>query len=273
MTPATRFDHDTSLEHLGDGTYERSVDPHWWVDRGPHGGYLAALIMRAMKAEVGDGTRAARSISVHFLRPPNTDPVTITTRVERRGRTMSAVSARLLQGDDTMALALGQFSPPWEGLTYSELTMPEVPAPEDVPPLPRIDGVTPPFFDNFDARAVLGDVPFSASDAALSGGWIRTAVERPLDEVAATVIMDAWPPSIFPLLSGPAPVPTVDFTVHFRSALPPAPSAAQDHYLAAFRSQVAQEGFLVEDGELWSRRGVLVVQSRQLAVMLRPPRR
>ncbi|MGZ4786392.1 MAG: hypothetical protein ACXV5S_12035 [Acidimicrobiales bacterium] len=35
-----------------------------------------------------------------------------------------------------------------------------------------------------------------------------------------------------------------------------------------FRSTVASDGFIEEDGELWSRDGTLLAQSRQLAVFL-----
>ncbi|MGH2737093.1 MAG: hypothetical protein ACRDKZ_16060 [Actinomycetota bacterium] len=47
--------------------------------------------------------------------------------------------------------------------------------------------------------------------------------------------------------------------------------AASDFCLAIFRSEVAHDGFFVEDGEMWSADGRLLAESRQLAVMLRAP--
>jgi acyl-CoA thioesterase len=41
-----------------------------------------------------------------------------------------------------------------------------------------------------------------------------------------------------------------------------------DYVLAVFRSRYASEGFVEEDGEIWSPDGQLLAQSRQLAVML-----
>jgi hypothetical protein len=36
----------------------------------------------------------------------------------------------------------------------------------------------------------------------------------------------------------------------------------------AFRTRTAREGFLEEDGEIWSADGTLLAQSRQLAIFL-----
>jgi acyl-CoA thioesterase len=73
---------------------------------------------------------------------------------------------------------------------------------------------------------------------------------------------------VFSRLSHPLPTPTVDLTVHFRRPLPVPGARADDLYLAIFRAGVAADGFIVEDGDIWSERGELVAQSRQLAVMM-----
>jgi hypothetical protein len=73
---------------------------------------------------------------------------------------------------------------------------------------------------------------------------------------------------VFSRLSQPVPTPTVDLSVHFRHTLPLPDAGADDLYLSIFRAGVAADGFLVEDGEIWSERGELVAQSRQLAVMM-----
>jgi acyl-CoA thioesterase len=45
----------------------------------------------------------------------------------------------------------------------------------------------------------------------------------------------------------------------------------EDYVLASFRTNVVAEGFLEEDGEIWTREGVLLAQSRQLAAVLPAP--
>jgi acyl-CoA thioesterase len=63
-----------------------------------------------------------------------------------------------------------------------------------------------------------------------------------------------------------AGVPTVDLTVHFRAAWP-ADLDPSDFALVVFRSRLARDGFVEEDGEVWTRSGVLLAQSRQLALL------
>ncbi len=57
--------------------------------------------------------------------------------------------------------------------------------------------------------------------------------------------------------------PTIDLTVHIRAV--PAPGMLRCH----FRSRAVQDGMFEEDGEIWDSAGVLVAQSRQLALLPR----
>ena len=61
-------------------------------------------------------------------------------------------------------------------------------------------------------------------------------------------------------------VPTIDLSVHFRAPMPPA-ARPDDPYLCVFRSQIARDGYVEEDGEIWTRDGILLAQSRQLALL------
>lgn len=264
---STAFDQDTALLRTEEGLFEGRVGDRWWVERGPHGGFLAALLMRAITESIDDHKRAARSFTTHFIAPPERGPVLIATKLERVGRSRTSFSARMEQDGRTIALALAAFSAPWTSVEYSDIAMPEVPPPDDAPEVPTQD-LAPRFFRNFEARWAVGDPPFTRSDRALSGGWIRLAEPRVIEPVALAAIADGWVPSVFPKLSRPVTVPTVDLTVHFRRTLPLPDAADDDFYLTIFRSGVAADGFFVEDGDIWSERGELIAQSRQLGVMM-----
>ena len=105
----TTFDADTGVERVGADRFRANIDPKWWVIRGPNGGYVAAILQRAMTETVGDRARPARSLTVHFLTPPDAGPVDIETRVEREGRSLTSTSARLVQGGRLIATAVGAF--------------------------------------------------------------------------------------------------------------------------------------------------------------------
>ena len=51
-TTVTRhaFDRDTAVEQVGDGAFTARVAPRMGVPRGPNGGYIAAIVLRAMEA-------------------------------------------------------------------------------------------------------------------------------------------------------------------------------------------------------------------------------
>src|SRR5438270_11831615 len=104
---ATAFQRDTAVVRAADGSFTGTVSEGWRAGRGPHGGYVAAMILRAAMAGVDDADRRPRSLTVHYARAPAPGPVRIAVTVERAGRSLSTVSARMDQDGELMALALG----------------------------------------------------------------------------------------------------------------------------------------------------------------------
>jgi acyl-CoA thioesterase len=265
------FDADTAVEDLGGGRFGATMSERWWVGRGPNGGYVAAMVLRAIQMAAGD-QRAPRSLTVHFLRSPAAGPVELAVTVEREGGRATFLSARMTQGGETQATALAILS---EDLSddqgFSDLQMPDagepgelhVADPDAAPMIPRM-------LQNYRARPALGEEAFSGGRPR-NGAWIRTREPHLLDAPLAATLLDTWFPASFIHLERPQPAPTLDYTVHFRSPLPPPDASPEDPYLVAFRSGLARHGFFEEDGELWSADGVLLAQSRQLALLL-PPR-
>lgn len=268
--PETRFDRDTAVVPCGEAAFTARIDRGWWIVAGPNGGYLAALVLRALEAAVADPGRAVRSLTLHYLRPPREGPARVETRLERVGRTLTTATARLLQEDRLSVLAVAAFATARGGPELHHAAMPEVAPPESLPLL-ETSQVPIPMRERFESRPAVGSWPGPAGGReALTGGWIRPVEPRPLDAPLVAALTDAWPPAVFssaelaPVASG---VPTIDLTIHFRAPLPLAGHREDDFVLGVFRSREAREGFVEEDGELWSRDGVLLAQSRQLALL------
>lgn len=272
----TRFDEDTALTRLstgaageatGEATFEGRVGSSWRVARGANGGYVAALLLRALQLTLNDPARPPRSLTVHYLAPAEEEPFRIETRIERSGRTLATVSARLIQGSTVAALALAAFGATRPSISFGEAQMPDIPPPESLPALfPPTPGA-PSFSQQYDYRWALGDPPFSGSNSARVGGWLRLAQPRVVDALLAAAMLDAWMPCVFPRLREPISAPTIDLTVHFRTQLPLSTAQPADYLCAVFSSRLAADGYFEEDGELWSRDGQLLAHSRQLAML------
>ena len=265
-----RFERDTAVVRRDETTFEANLDEGWWVMRGPNGGYLAAIVLRALAAAVDDPVRAPRSVTVHYTSPPEAGALTITTAIERVGRSLTSCSARLTQGDRLVALAIAAFSAPRPGPEFCDLHPPDVPLPEalerlDVPP------EAPPIAYRWDTRWAIGRPPRPGKPLAreaVAGGWIRLEEPQPLDAPAVAAVTDAWIPPIFSRTDELLAVPTIDLTVHFRAPLPQPGLDPDGFVLAVFRTNVAADGFMEEDGEVWAPDGTLLAQSRQLAALL-----
>jgi acyl-CoA thioesterase len=262
----SRFADDTAITPLGDSRYAATIDRGWWIERGPNGGYLAAIVLRAIVAEVADPARRPRSLTLHYLRPPVEGPCEVVVVVERAGRGLTTASVRLRQDGRDCILGLAALGVERPGQTFDDQRAPEVAPPEDLPAR-RIDpAVSIPIQHRYDTRHALGSPPFVPGPEAMTGGWIRTVDDDPVDEILLAALTDAWPPAAFSRLEGRVGVPTIDLTIHFRHA----PSGEAGWSLVRFRTSVAADGYLEEDGEVWSADGRLLAQSRQLAVVLTP---
>ncbi|MEM9173775.1 MAG: thioesterase family protein [Myxococcota bacterium] len=270
-----RFDRDTALTPTGPGRFRVEVNRGWWIIRGPNGGYLAAILAKAAAATIDDSGRPLRSLTIHFLRPPQEGPAEVEAVVERAGRTVTTVSVRLVQNGKVQAIATAAHAVPREMPGFVHAVMPDVPPPSACAPRvrPAIEG-GPTLHERYDQRFTIGPMPFSdepRTHEARTGGWIRLAESRPWDAAEIAAISDAWPPAVFaskdmPETSGG--VPTVDLTVHLLNPDALAALAPDAFVLVDFTTRAVQGGYLEEDGEIWSEDGVLLAQARQVGVVI-----
>jgi acyl-CoA thioesterase len=251
------LDADTALEPLTPTRWRGEISDRWWVVRGPFGGYVAAIVTRAMVAAVGDPARRPRSLTIHYVEAPAAGPVEVSAAVERSGRSATTVSLRLEQDGRLVALALGSCATWRDGEPEWAERAPEAPPPEACERLRRVDPM-PGFLDRFEIRPV-GPI---VGDGARNLAWLRLDPPRALDHLALTALSDGWMPAAFSKLGRPFGAPTADLTIHFR-----APVASGEWVLADYRSRFSAGGVWEEDGELWASDGTLLAQSRQMALI------
>lgn len=270
------FSLETQVTQLEQGRYSANMDRSWWIISGPNGGYVAAVILRAICEEVNEPSRAPRSISLQFLRVPKEGLVEIEVVVERTGRTVSNLSARMTQNGVLLVIAIAVLAEPRESsLSFNELQ--GLPLLDDGTAIPAAETIEEedldpdrevPMRGHYEQRWVIGEHPFqplpSGESLARTGGWLRPAGGEPIDAIALTAMTDAWLPPIFSRVREPLMVPTIDLTIHFRG-LPKDPEA---FCFVLFESPLAQDGYLIEHGQIFDAEGHLLVESRQLAVVV-----
>ena len=205
-TPDPPFLAHTAVQAVGGGGYTADIDRSWWIIAGPNGGYVAAIVLRAVVAEVADPARRPRSATFHYLRPPAEGPVEVQVTVERSGRSVSYVAARMTQDGRTLVTALVALGvdrdAPAEFDDDSGLPVAAdgsaLPAPEEV-----AAGEVDPERD-VPMRVALrhavgaGRPPVPARTRRPGRTWVVGSGWRatwPVDEVVLTAMSDAWLPA------------------------------------------------------------------------------
>jgi acyl-CoA thioesterase len=267
----TEFDRAVAVQQSGVARYTGVVDPGWEAPMGPNGGYLAAMVVRALEAELDpEGERRMRSLTLHYLRRPADGEIEFEVEHLREGRRFT--TGRVTGHQDGREVLAG-------------LAAMSVPGAEDaltwVPPLPDVEPAgdwvefeeghgMPELLRRVRVAPRMGRAPFSGrpiepGQAVTTGGWIELVEPRGIDAPFVALCTDVWwPPSLEPLTQ-PAGVPTIDLTIHFRADLPREPLPDQP-LLGVFTTAASMGGTIEEDGLVFAADGTLLAQSRQLAL-------
>lgn len=262
--------------------YRGAVDPVFTIGPKVHGGSLQIMIAVAARRALtelaaGDTDPALfdgitpLAIASDYLAAPDPADVDIAARIVKRGRTVSLVHVDVSQGGRSMVsstVTLGRLDhgdPHFRGATLLD----------DLPPAPADDAIaidTSPLGEVVHLAPAL-DLALEAASFPLARGetgeptirgWTRPKeiAEQPAEmELDFPVLVcDISPPVVMNLgLVGWAP--TVQLTTYLRRR--PAPGWLR---FAASSSEVGQ-GMFAEDHIVVDETGVLIAQSRQLALI------
>jgi acyl-CoA thioesterase len=259
----TEFDRHLDLA-AGDETGSFAVDlPDAWTALvGIHGGYLAALAVRA--AEAGDPDRRARTVMTSFLRPARPGPAELHATELRRGRSISTLHTELLQ--DGRRLTASRLT------LLTEQTGIDWPTCEPIP-LPPLDACVPivprqpsAHFERAQARLDPASLPFTDGPRAMVRGYLRPLEPRPIDAAWLAMASDWFPPPAFVRLEPPLGGVSVDLTTHVHQTLR---SLGPDEWLtASFEIVTSAGGMATEHGRIATLDGHLLAESFQTRWMV-----
>ncbi|MDX3523948.1 thioesterase family protein [Streptomyces scabiei] len=265
----SEFDRDTAVTRRGPGVYDIDLSAGWTIIGAVNGGYLLAVLGRALADALPHGDPF--TISAHYLTASQPGPAVVRTDVVRTGRTLSTGQASLFQYDDAgreierirVLASYGDLDALPDDVRTTA-TPPAIPpieqcfGPQDAPgPVPGGSAITDRLFLKLDP-ATLGWALGAPSGRGEMRSWFGLADGRDADPFSLLLAVDALPPTAFEMgLKGW--VPTVELTVHVRCRPAPGPLRV------AITTRNLAGGFLEEDAEVWDSADRLVAQSRQLA--------
>lgn len=260
------FDRATAVRRRGNSNvYEAEIRDGWDIHGNANGGYLMALAARAMGDVVG---RPPVTLTCQYLRPGFPSACEIEVEVVRSGRRFSTVRSTLSTGEGQVVTLLGTFGDQQPGGPELGMFL----EPVDVPPYAECverphTAEQPALMSKLAARFHADDVGYQNGEP--SGrpemrGWFGFADGAPIDAYGLLLAADAFAPPIFNTALPLAWVPTVELTVHIRSA--PAPGLLRGR----FRTILVRDGLLDEEGVLVDSTDRVVAQARQLALVPRP---
>jgi len=250
--------------------HDVTIDGGWSIGDKPNGGYLLAMLARAA-VEAGatiEGPGHPHAVAAHaaYVGPPVPGPAEVHSEVLRRGRGMSQVRARLVQGGDTRVEAtftLGRLLPdaePWWGGDAMPV-VPELGA-ERRTPTDGPGGVPLPIMAHVDIRLDPATAGFTRG-APAGVGELRARLSfadgRQPDALALLYAVDALPPATFDIARTTGWVPTLALTAYVRALPAPGPLVVRQ------RAGLVEAGTVDEICDVWDSRGRVVAQATQLA--------
>ncbi len=261
----TILDEETALSHEGNGRYVRTLEkgPFWGVVT-PHGGYLMALALQAMTLEVDDAARKPRMLSQHFLGSLAPGPVAVDVTVERAGRGVTSVSARISGGDRLVGLATALFTTEGEGPAFLDEPMPDVARPD------RPDTEMLGFFVanvhhtyEFHRRFGEGGTVLPCED----GGWIVSKHPGAWDARDALVASDLWIPPVIRHPDRVCATPSLHHVAHFGADVTGTEAVP---FLVHHQLTNGGAGLTDESIRLWAEDGRMLLSARQLRTVVTP---
>jgi acyl-CoA thioesterase len=254
---ATGFAQATTLHadpHVA-GRFHLDYAHEWTSLRGMHGGFQAAVAVRA--AEAAEPELAVRTVAVSFLRAGAVGPAVVDVDVVRRSRTFATALITISQGGQPVVTAR---TTAVTATTGHEWTTPVTDRPA---PFSTAVTFTPPLhlpnFGQVRLRLDPDTVPSeSGGGEPRIAGYLRPLDGGQLDAAWLVAAGDWFPPSAFRRVAPPVGGISVDYTVHLHRTA----TLADDEWLAAvFTTANSVGGLALEHGTLATADGVVVAET------------
>ncbi len=238
------------------------VPEDWMQGRSVFGGLQIALALAAMRPLVPDVP--LRTVQATFVAPVPEGAMRVRAEVMRRGKSATHVEARIVDGETTLAVAIGVFGAARSSTVAVARTQPEVP-PSRGWDFAYVPGVTPAFTQHFAARWLRGGLPFSGDVGLEHVIEVSMHDPGPCTEGHVIALADFLPPLALAHLRAPAPGSTLTWMLEL------CVDRFDDLPLSGWRTDAelvaARDGYTNQSAMLYGPSGALVALSRQSMVV------
>ncbi len=248
---------DTALRQIGPSTYAADLPDEWVALQGVHGGFAAALAVRAAQQTLADSTRTLRAATFGFLRGLRPESTTFNIDEIRIGRALATYHVTISQaGGPPSVVGRCHFSPPWDGATFNDLDPPPRTPPSDAVPL-----TTP--FSHLPTLTHPDTTVFAGAAQARWLAWTRPTSPDQIDGPWLTMLGDYFPPAVFVRNTGPTRAVTIEYSIQIHNSAETVELKSDDYLTCLIHASHAAEGFAIEDGTIWAPEGRLLATTRQ----------
>jgi acyl-CoA thioesterase len=264
--PPHPFDAAIALAPAADGRIRSRTRPEYANMVGPFGGITAATFVRAVQQHP-DRLGDPLSLTVNYAAPVADGAFDITARAARTNRTTQHWLLELTQDGVVKTTATAVFGIHRDTWSDTELRMPSVPPPDDVPVYSFMDAIA--WARNYEMRFVEGPLPDLLTGAdeqpdSTTTLWVRDNPSRPLDPPALTALCDVFYPRVFLRRGQFAAAGTVSLTVYFHADAEEIAAQGENHVLGTARTNRFSRGYYDQSAHLWAQNGTLLATTHQL---------
>lgn len=248
--------------HASEGASSLDVPEDWLQGRTLFGGLQAVVALAAMRTVAPEAP--LRSLQVTFLAPVPGGIVQARARILRSGKSATHVEARIVDGDNTLALMVAVFGLPRTSAVTLRPRQPEV-TPESPLDMPWLPGIAPNFTQHFKARWIRGGYPWSGVERPDNVIELAMRDQGNATESHVIAMADFIPPIALSYLKTPVAAASLTWMLEL---LPEDVSALPlEGWRMDAAMTAAHSGYINQSMTLWGPGGVPVALGRQTMVV------
>jgi acyl-CoA thioesterase len=252
----------TECNFAADHGVDAPMEPGYGVFKGAFGGWTAAHALLAAQG-VAPSPLEPVALSIDYLGAILPGSVLASPTIVQETRSMRFIAVRTMQEAALRASSTVVMAARRDTARVDAATIPACAPAESVARF-ALEGGPNTWLQRFDMRCVLGK-PLRPNPNMRTLTWTRLLDTSPNDHAAITAIADASIPRIFFHFDHITPIATVTLSIHYHANSAELATAMQDFVLVDSAAHAARHGFFDQQVRIWSRTGVLLATSTQMA--------